>query len=277
MQHMKVEKDDAMEKQETNEGHLKVAETRVMKTQEEVNELKKRFAQLEAEYAVAQETYTRVTTTLAEKEKKLTATELELNQCGKKLQIVEEKFETTEEKLKADTAQLVIVMQTGDDAERMRKVLENRSQTDGERIKSLEASLKDVTKDAEEGDRKCSETQEKLGVTELEVEYNEERATNTEETILQQTEELKVVENNLKSLEVSEINARQMEDDLKKTIKNLTAKMKQAEARAEYAERTVQKLLKSVDMCEDELRNQKEKFKAITTELEVTYSEMTGY
>jgi len=277
MQHMKVEKDDAMEKQEANEGLCKVADTRVMKTQEEVNELKKRLSQLESEYVIAQETFTKVTATLADKENKLMKTELELNQLGKKVQIVEEKFETTEEKLKADTAQLVIVTQTHDEAERMRKLLESRALSDGERIKSLEASLKEATSQAEEGDRKCAEVVEKLGIVEQEVEFNEDRGNSCDVQILEKNEELKVVENNLKSLEVSEQNAALMEDEYKKTIKNLTAKMKQAEARAEFAERTVQKLLKSVDAVEDELRCQQEKFKAITTELEVTYSEMTGY
>lgn len=39
----------------------------------------------------------------------------------------------------------------------MRKVLENRSATDEERMKSLEAQLKEATGLAEEADRKCDE------------------------------------------------------------------------------------------------------------------------
>jgi len=39
----------------------------------------------------------------------------------------------------------------------MRKVLENRSATDEERMKSLEAQLKEATALAEEADRKCDE------------------------------------------------------------------------------------------------------------------------
>jgi len=277
MQHMKTEKDDAMEKQETMENHFRTAETRELKTKEEVAELKKRLDQLTSEHAVAQEQLSKVTATLEEKEKKLTAAELEVNALGRKVQTIEENFENTEEKLKTASDSLVQVMHTGDESERMRKVLENRAVTDGERIKSLEASLKEATKEAEEGDRKCEEVGQKLAMVEQEVEFNEDRANSCEMTILELMEELKVVEANLKSLEVSEENARQMEDEYKKIIKNLTAKMKQAEARAEFAERTVQKLLKSVDMVEDELRCQQEKFKSITTELEVTYSEMTGY
>ena len=55
-------------------------------------------------------------------------------------------------------------------------------------------------------------------------------------------EEVRVVANNLKSLEVSEEKANQREIANKEQVKTLTAKLKQAEARAEFAERSVQKL-----------------------------------
>jgi len=51
--------------------------------------------------------------------------------------------------------------------------------------------------------------------------------------------------------------------------------LKQAEARAEFAERSVQKLQKEVDRLEDELVA--EKYKSITEELEQTFAEMSGY
>ena len=78
-------------------------------------------------------------------------------------------------------------------------------------------------------------------------------------------EELRVVANNLKSLEVehecnflfpltqifcqvAEEKANQREKSYKENIKNLTTKLKQAEARAEFADKSVQKLQKEVRM-----------------------------
>ena len=71
--------------------------------------------------------------------------------------------------------------------------------------------------------------------------------------------------------------ANQREESYKEQIKTLTAKLKQAEARAEFAERSVQKLQKEVDRLEDELVHEKEKFKAISDELDQTFAEMSGY
>ena len=66
--------------------------------------------------------------------------------------------------------------------------------------------------------------------------------------ILELEEELKVVATNLKSLEVAEEKANKREESYKEQIKTLTAKLKQAEAKAEFAERSVQKLQKEVKL-----------------------------
>ena len=88
---------------------------------------------------------------------------------------------------------------------------------------------------------------------------------------------MRVVANNLKSLEVAEEKSNQREKSYKEQIKTLTAKLKQAEARAEFASKSVEKLMTEVDRLEDELVSEQEKFKAITEELEQTFAEMSGY
>ena len=86
----------------------------------------------------------------------------------------------------------------------------------------------------------------KLATCESDLEKAEERADVGETKILELEEELRVVANNLKSLEVAEEKANQREKTYKEQIKTLTAKLKQAEARAEFAEKSVLKLQKEV-------------------------------
>ena len=57
----------------------------------------------------------------------------------------------------------------------------------------------------------------------------------------------------------------------------LNSRNKTAEARAEFAERSVQKLQKEVDRLEDELVSEKERYRGITDELDQTFSELSGY
>merc|ERR1719336_3079306 len=114
-------------------------------------------------------------------------------------------------------------------------------------------------------------------MVEADLERAEERAEVGEIKIVELEEELRVVANNLKSLGVSEEKANQREASNKEQIKTLTAKLKQAEARAEFAEKSVLKLQKEVDRREDELASEQNKLKGITEELEQTFAEMSGY
>ncbi|MDK0841581.1 tropomyosin, partial [Clostridium perfringens] len=102
----------------------------------------------------------------------------------------------------------------------------------------------------------------------------EERAESGESKIVELEEELRVVGNNLKSLEVSEEKANQREEEYKNQIKTLTTRLKEAEARAEFAERSVQKLQKEVDRLEDELVAEKEKYKDIGDDLDTAFVEL---
>ncbi|RXM92745.1 Tropomyosin alpha-1 chain [Acipenser ruthenus] len=68
----------------------------------------------------------------------------------------------------------------------------------------------------------------------------------------------------------------QKEDKYEEEIKVLTDKLKEAETRAEFAERTVAKLEKSIDDLEDELYAQKLKYKAISEELDHALNDMTS-
>merc|ERR1712010_250331 len=144
---------------------------------------------------------------LEEKEKALQNAEGEVAALNRRVASLEEDLEKSEERLLTATQKLDLAATAGDDSQRMCKVLENKALSDEARMESLENQLKDAR-------------------------------------ILE--EELRVVGNNLKSLEVSEEKANQREEHYKEQIKHLTAKLKQAEARAEFAERSVQKLQKEV-------------------------------
>merc|ERR1711931_12105 len=113
-------------------------------------------------------------------------------------------------------------------------------------MQNLAEQLKEAQKRAEDADKKYDEAQKNMSTAEAKLEVDGERADVSEFKIIELEEELKVVANNLKSLEVSEDKANKREDFYKVEIKRLTAKLKQSETRAEFAERSVLKLQKEV-------------------------------
>ena len=118
-------------------------------------------------------------------------------------QLVED-LEKSEEKTKTAITKMEQASHAHDESERMRKMLEHRAAMDNERMKSLESQLKEARQTAEEADHKYDEVSKKLAEVEDDLERAEERAQTGESKIAELEEELKVVSNNVKSLEVSE-------------------------------------------------------------------------
>merc|ERR1719347_2173646 len=214
---------------------------------------------------------------LAEKEASLLNAESEVNNLNRRTTGLEEDYEKSEERLVTATTKNAEASQAADDANRMKKVLENRCLADQERMESLESQLKEARFLAEEADRKYDEVSKKLADVEADLERAEDRADTGETKVVELEEELRVVGNNLKSLGNAEEHANAREIVYKDRIASLTKKCKQADARVEYAERTVQKLQKEVDRLEDELSVEHEKYKGMTDELDETFNELSGY
>ena len=231
------------------------------------------------------------------KEAQVMAAEAEFNRLNRRVQELEEDLENTETKFVLGSQKLDKAATTTDDSDRMKKVLENRAADDEKKLVRLAEELKEAQKQAEDADKMYDETQKKMMETERNLEVSDERASVGEFKIIELEEELKVVANNLRSLEVSEDKANKRESHYKEEIKRLTVKLKQSETRSEFAERSVLKLQKEVkvfrvlepmevctqtfilqvDRLEDELLGEQEKFKAITEELDQTFAEMSGY
>ncbi|XP_045484239.1 tropomyosin isoform X15 [Pieris rapae] len=203
--------------------------------------------------------------------------ESEVAALNRRIQLLEEDLERSEERLATATAKLAEASQAADESERARKVLENRSLADEERMDALENQLKEARFLAEEADKKYDEVARKLAMVEADLERAEERAETGESKIVELEEELRVVGNNLKSLEVSEEKATQREETFESQVKLLDASLKEAEARAEFAERSVQKLQKEVDRLEDEVIEERSKYKAIAEEVDQTFADLSGY
>merc|ERR1712038_1937477 len=209
MQAMKVEKDNAMDRSDACEQAAKDAKVRAAKAEEEVADLVKKAQQLEVELDKTKEELSLTTEKLKDKENSLQSAELEVNALNRRVQALEGDLETCEDKLLVATQKLGKAATAADDSDGMRKVLENRAVQDEERMGKLEEELKDARNKAEDADKKYEDVQKRLQQVESELERAEERADTGEMKIIELEEELRVVANNLKSLEVSEEKANQ--------------------------------------------------------------------
>ena len=102
----------------------------------------------------------------------------------------------------AAVAKLDKAATASDDSERAKKVFQSKADEDEKRIIVLEKDLKEAREKAEAADATYDEVAKSLAECESSLEKTEERADVGETKILELEEELRVVANNLKSLEV---------------------------------------------------------------------------
>ncbi|XP_050445678.1 tropomyosin-2-like [Cataglyphis hispanica] len=274
---LKLEMDVANEKVEVNETKAKQENIRADRLNDDLRDLEKKLVQLERDYSIAKTQLEQSTADLEQCEKSWSKAEQDRTILTKKVQEIEVTLHKKEELRLSAQTKLARATELADDAQRMCNVLADRSRLDEERMAKLMSELKDARLIAEDADAKSDEIARKLQFVEEELEAAEERVKTSEAKIIEREDELFIVQNIVKSLEVSEEKANQRVEDFKIQLKSLKKKLKEAEKRAITAERTVKTLLKEVDMKEDELREEKEKYKAVCNDMDLTFAEMTGY
>merc|ERR1712106_505692 len=127
-----------------------------------------------------------------------------MNALNRRVQSLEEDLEKTEQKLVTANQKLDKAATSADDSTRAQKVFQNKADDDDKRIDSLEKELKAAREKAEAADATYDDVAKKLATCEGDLEKAEEKANQREKTYKEQ-------------------------------IKTLSAKLKQAEARAEFA------------------------------------------
>ena len=104
-----------------------------------------------------------------------------------------------------------------------------------------------------------------------------ERAELAENKLKGIEEELQLVGENMKQLELSAERAVEREEKLKDKILSIQNKFKAAEGRYEYGEMNITKLNQRIDDVEDEIYREKLKIKKVADELGETFDDMIAH
>ena len=228
-----------------------------------MRDLQKKMQHVENDLDNTLEKLAATNTKLDEKDKSFQLAEGEIQALQRKLVLLQDEHHRSETKLSQTTSELNSASNRTDEINRAIKVLETKNMIDEESklnsaplehekkhllplltifeitiffiylqgIDLLENQVKEAKQMVEESDIKYDEVARKLAMVEGDLQRADERADAGESKIVDLEEELRVIGENLKALEVAEEKAQQREEEYKRQIKNLSERLKTAESR----------------------------------------------
>jgi len=160
--------------------------------------------------------------------------------------------------------------------ERTRKVLEAKSFQNEEKGELQEVQLQEATVIAEDADRKCEEVTRKLRMVENELERVVDKAEEFERKISETENSLERDRAKLRELEDLASKNGAQEDTYEEEVRRLNVDFNNQESRAEFAERTVDKLEGTIDHLTDQLYQEKMNYRDLSVKLDTTLNDMMG-
>merc|ERR1719351_313965 len=201
---------------------------------------------MESQFDVCTEDLFNQTIKLEEMEKKAGNAEGEVSALRSRLILLQENNEKQEERLCKATLELAGACKRADAAVKKRIELENEVSANEEAIDNLDKQLEESKFNLSASESKFDDISRKQATMESEAARAAERADAAEKKIADIEEELRVVGQNLQTLEVGEEKTIQREEKYQAEILDLRQKLKASEYRGEQAKMKIKK-------CSDEL------------------------
>jgi len=214
---------------------------------------------------------------LEEAEKQQLVNEEEVSALQRRSSLLDDDVTRSESRLQVESTKLTEAATAAEAVEIQRKILEAKSFVNDERMDTLEENIGIASDVALKSTRNAEEVARKLAMTQEDHERTIGKAKEAEKTIADLEEQLNVVGQNMKTLELSEVNALKRHELAEEKIRELIMNLKFTEIQAAAAEREAAKMNQELELLVADLNDWKEKYGEICVELEQTFNEMAGY
>merc|ERR1719334_1565766 len=243
----------------------------------EILQLGKKIMKVENGFDEVTENLQASTVNIEEAEKQQLVNEEEVSALQRRCSLLDDDLLRSESRLEIETTKLTEAATAAEAVEIQRKLLEAKNMVNEERIDSLEQQIAVASEVAQVSTRNNEEISRKFAMTNVELERTNEKTAEAKTGIQELEEQLNVVGQNMKTLELSETQALKRHEEFEEKIRDLILNLKFTEIQAAAAEREAAKLQKELDALIIDLTDWKDKYQEICVELEQTFNEMAGY
>merc|ERR1740137_73925 len=232
------------------------------------------MSKLEGAFEETFENLQKTNTDLDEKNIMMQEKESELSALSRRTFLLEDEVQKSEIKLAKATLELGLESKRADKIIKIVNSLTSKSMNDEVEIEALVKQEREAKFMLADSEKKYDEIFRRLGVMEEELKRSEDRADNCQKKVSSIDDELKVVGENMKHLEVAEEKALIREEKYKDQILALIDRLKIADGRAEYGEMNITKLNQRIDGIEDDIVREKVKGQHVSNEMSDTFRDM---
>jgi len=237
----------------------------------DIRDFTKKISKLEGAFEETFEKMQKTNTDLDEKKILMQEKESELSALSRRTFLLEDEVQKSEIKLAKATLELGLESKRADKIIKVVNAATSKSMNDEVEIEALGKQEREAKFMLADSEKKYEEIFRRLGVMEEELKRAVERADNCQKKVESIDEELKVVGENMKQLEVAEEKALIREEQYKDKILALMDRLKFADGRAEYGEMNITKLNQRIDGIEDDIVREKIKGQHVSNEMSDTF------
>jgi len=271
MQSLKYETDGMIRSTQSYEQQTKDSTEKADQCDCDIRDYTKKISKFESAFEETSEKLMKTNTDLEEKKILMQEKEAELSALSRRACLLEDEAQKSEIKLAKATLELGQESKRADKVIKVVNTLTSKSMNDEMEIETLSNQEREAKMMAADAEKKYDEILRRLGVMEEELKRSEERADSCQRKVASVDEELKVVGENMKQLEVAEEKALIREEKYKDQIVALIERLKFADARAEYGEMNITKLNQRIDDIEDDIVREKTKGQGVSNEMNDTF------
>jgi len=271
MQALKYETDGMIKNTEDYEEQTREANEKADQCDCDIRDFTKKISKLEGAFEETFEKMQKTNTDLDEKKILMQEKESELSALSRRTFLLEDEVQKSEIKLAKATLELGLESKRADKIIKVVNAATSKSMNDEVEIEALGKQEREAKFMLADSEKKYEEIFRRLGVMEEELKRAVERADNCQKKVESIDEELKVVGENMKQLEVAEEKALIREEQYKDKILALMDRLKFADGRAEYGEMNITKLNQRIDGIEDDIVREKIKGQHVSNEMSDTF------
>lgn len=276
MESLVKEKEDCTKTAEALEEEVQGFKSKANECEKKVSEDERIISNLEGDLDDTMTNQLKAHEKLEVAQKTAADAELEVSALVRKIQLLEEETTRVNDRLNEVLEKLPQVEKTLEDNERTRKVLEANSFQNEEKSELQEIQLTEATIIAEESGRKYEEVTRKLRMVENDLERVVDRAEEFEKKITDTEATLQTSNAKLKELEDLASTNGQKEDEYEESCRVKSFDLNNEDQRAEFAERSVDKLEATIDALTEQLYQEKCNYRDLSVKLDTTLNDMMG-